>query len=91
MNDDDRIPSLKVHGICPICGSDHIKSGADVADKSGLRGANRIPITTTLAIPLDNYICLACGYVESYITDRSALNRIALTWPKVLPTDTSLR
>lgn len=62
-------------------------SGATVRDKAGLRGANRIPINTTHATPLDNYICLDCGYVESYIADRTILNRIAREWPKVPVTD----
>lgn len=79
--------SLKDHGVCPICGSERVKSGAEVRDKSGLRGANRIPINATRAVPLDNYICLDCGYLESYIADRSILNRIAREWPKVPPAD----
>jgi hypothetical protein len=32
---------------------------------------------------LDNYLCLDCGYLESYISDRAALNRIEKQWPKV--------
>jgi hypothetical protein len=34
---------------------------------------------------LDNYVCVACGYVESYILDASKLRKITEKWPKVLP------
>ena len=71
--------------VCPQCGSQHIRSGAEVEDKAGLRGANRIPINGLTHVALDNYVCADCGYVESYINDRSILNRIARKWPKVEP------
>jgi hypothetical protein len=32
---------------------------------------------------LDNYVCAACGYVESYVARRDHLNSIAEKWPKV--------
>jgi hypothetical protein len=54
-----------------------------VPEKDGDRGANRIPINATFHVPLDNYICEACGYVESFINDRAVLNRIAREWPRV--------
>jgi hypothetical protein len=72
-------------GVCPQCGSECIRSGAGIDGKEGLRGGNRIPITILLHIALDNYICVDCGYVESYIHDRGILNRIAREWPKVQP------
>jgi hypothetical protein len=34
---------------------------------------------------LDNYVCVACGYVESYVLDASSLGKIAEKWPKVQP------
>lgn len=69
--------------VCPICGSIQIKSGADVPEKEGLRGSNRLPINAVFAAPLDNFVCLECGYLESYILDRAILNRIEREWTKV--------
>jgi hypothetical protein len=74
--------SLK-DGICPVCGSKHVKSGADVPDKAGDGGGNRIPINAVFAAPLDNFVCVDCGYMESYILDRAILNRIAREWERV--------
>lgn len=78
--------SLK-DGICPSCGSDKIRSGASVPDKNGLRGGNRIPINAVQHTALDNYVCIDCGYIESYISDRDVLRRITHEWPKVPPID----
>lgn len=78
------MPGLKA-GVCSHCGSQQIRSGVAVSGKEGLRGANRIPVDGVLHIALDNYVCLDCGAVESYIGDRGILNRIAREWPKVEP------
>lgn len=75
--------SLKLDGICPGCASQRIASGEEVDGKEGLRGSNRIPLDESHYASLDNYLCLDCGYLESYINDRSALTRIEREWPKV--------
>jgi hypothetical protein len=75
--------SLKADGLCPHCSSSRISSGADAEGKEGQRGSNRIPLDASHYATLDNYVCLDCGYLESYISDRGALNRIAKDWPKV--------
>jgi hypothetical protein len=80
------MPSLK-EGICPQCGSERVRSGAAIEGKEGLRGGNRIPINAVIYVALDNYVCVDCGYVESYISDRSILNRIAKEWARVEPKD----
>lgn len=85
MSAELRSTSLKNDGLCPICHSDRIRSGASAQGKAGIRGSNRLPINATMSVALDNYVCLDCGYVESYITDRGILNRIAKEWPRVLP------
>lgn len=80
-------PSLKSDHECPICGSKAVQSGAEVEDKEGLRGGNRIPIDDKQYIALDNYVCCSCGYVESYIANRGILNRIERQWVRVKPSD----
>lgn len=85
MTDETRATSLKHDGCCPICHSHQVRSGEAVENKGGLRGANRLPLSATMAVALDNYVCLACGYVESYIADRGVLNRIGREWPRVAP------
>lgn len=70
-------------GLCPVCGNEEVRSGALLSDKDGDYGANRIPLNAVFAVPLDNYVCLDCGHVESYILDRTVLNRIEREWPEV--------
>jgi predicted nucleic-acid-binding Zn-ribbon protein len=30
---------------------------------------------------VDHHVCTKCGFVESYVTDRNALDKIAEKWP----------
>jgi predicted nucleic-acid-binding Zn-ribbon protein len=79
-------------GQCPKCGSFDVYSGAYVPDKSGGYGSNTIPVSGGLfsrSVALDNYVCVNCGYVESYISDEEQLRRIADKWPRVV--DESVR
>jgi hypothetical protein len=32
---------------------------------------------------LTNFVCVSCGYVESYILDERLLEDIATNWPRV--------
>lgn len=70
-------------GKCPKCGSDEIYCGEDIKFKGGPFGSNAIPVSMTSMAPLDNYVCTACGYVESYISDQIKLKEIFIKWPKV--------
>ena len=80
-------------GQCPKCGSFDVYSGAYVPNKSGGGyGNNTIPVSGGLFdrnVALDNYVCVNCGYVESYISDEEQLQRIAKKWPRVV--DESVR
>lgn len=67
---------------CPKCGSTEIFSGTDVYPKSGPFTSNSIPISLTSIAPLDNYVCIGCGYVEHYIADAQKLKEISKKWQK---------
>jgi hypothetical protein len=73
------------NGTCPKCGSTDVYCGADLYTwtKAGAYWANSIPVTPWAYAPLDNYVCTACGYVESYIANRSKLMKIKQKWPRV--------
>lgn len=71
------------NGICTKCKSQNIYVGSKVKIKGGAYGSNSIPITALSIAPLDNYVCVDCGYVESYVTDAEKLKKIADKWPKV--------
>ena len=77
--------SIKDDALCPRCSSSNVKSGAKIEGKEGLRGSNRLPIDNKISVELDNYVCLDCGYTETYIGDRGILNRIERYWQKVEP------
>jgi len=71
-------------GICPKCGSHDVYSDYD-------HPKHPQPDTTTVKIgqftePVtfsDNYVCIDCGYTESYVTDPNRLKDIASSWIKV--------
>lgn len=68
---------------CPKCESTEILSGVDVFPKSGPFTSNSIPISLTSIAALDNYVCVACGYVEHYIADPDKLKEISQKWKPV--------
>ena len=67
-------------GKCPKCGSANIYSAEDLPLKSGPFGSNSIPVSLTAMAALDNYVCVDCGLVESYIADEAMLKKIATKW-----------
>jgi predicted nucleic-acid-binding Zn-ribbon protein len=70
-------------GQCPKCRSTKIYFAKDLPLKSGPFGSNSIPVTLTVLAALDNYVCLDCGLVESYVAEESMLNKIADKWTAV--------
>ena len=75
------------NGNCSKCGSKEIYSGTDVFPKSGPFTSNSIPVSLTSIAALDNYVCIDCGYVESYIADAHKLKEISRKWQKVKPSE----
>jgi predicted RNA-binding Zn-ribbon protein involved in translation (DUF1610 family) len=73
------------NGQCPRCGAKEIYSGADIPLKSGPFAGNAIPISLTSMAALDNYVCVSCGLVESYIEDPAKLMDVADRWKKITP------
>jgi len=69
------------NGACPKCESRNIYKGTHVTFKSGGSGSNSIPITAFTTAALDNYVCIDCGFLESYISNKSKLEKIASKWP----------
>lgn len=66
------------NGVCSKCGRATVYSGRDVPVKSS--AGNRIPIDFKHSVPMDNYVCSSCGYVERYISDKDSLHRISEQW-----------
>ena len=67
-------------GVCPKCGHATVHSGRDIPVKSS--SGNTIPIDFKHHAALDNYVCVTCGYVESYISDKNLLKKIEEQWPE---------
>ena len=68
---------------CPKCGSTDIYAGTDVYPKSGPFTSNSIPVSLTSIAALDNYVCVACGYVESYVAEIEKLKENSKKWVKI--------
>ncbi len=72
-------------GKCPKCDSSKIYSGAEVPWKKGASSQYALKVSAASSTALDRYVCVDCGYVESYVGDRHALEAIAGKWPRVAP------
>lgn len=76
-------------GICPKCGSNNIHTNTDLHyfGKPGAFGGNSIQISTFRwnggTATLDSYICVDCGFLESYVHKDKKRKTIAEKWPKV--------
>jgi predicted nucleic-acid-binding Zn-ribbon protein len=70
-------------GVCPKCQSKEVYRGTKVGLKSGWNNSNTIPVTGLKASALDNYVCGACGYVESYVAKEKDLAAIRKKWELV--------
>ncbi len=66
------------NGICTKCGRATVYSGRDMPAKAST--GNTVPIDFQHSAALDNYVCIGCGYVERYISDPQALERIGKQW-----------
>jgi hypothetical protein len=60
-----------------------VYSGATVPLKKGPFGSNAIPVSLTSIAALDNYVCIECGYTESYVSESEKLSEISKKWSKV--------
>ena len=70
-------------GICPKCGSSQVYASTDLPLKGGPFGSNSIPVSLTSMAPLDNYVCVDCGLVESYVAEAYDLKEITRKWDLV--------
>ena len=69
-------------GVCPKCQSTAVYSGVDIPLKKGPFGSNAIPVSMTSIAALDNYVCIDCGYVESYVGESDKLKEIHRKWTR---------
>jgi ssDNA-binding Zn-finger/Zn-ribbon topoisomerase 1 len=66
---------------CPKCGSGDLRMRRQ---NGGAYGMNSIPVGrgAKATAALDNLICVACGYVELYVSDPAVRQKIADTWDR---------
>ena len=77
------------NGQCSKCNSLTVYSGANLPLKGGINCINCIPLTGGFQpqyAALDNYVCVNCGYVESYLSEPEDLLFIAKNWPLAIET-----
>jgi len=63
---------MKQTRTCPKCSSKEVYTNAGLV-KRGERCS--LPVTSWTSIFVDIYICLQCGFVEEYITDKELANK----------------
>lgn len=72
------------NGRCPRCGKGDIRVQAGFGRRWGPR--NILNVGFWGVAKVDNYVCLACGYLESYVRAED-LGPIARSWEAVEPTE----
>lgn len=70
-------------GVCPKCNSTNVYDGSQLPFKKGSYSQYAIKISAAFAAALNRYVCVDCGYVESYVASPTKLKRISETWPRV--------
>jgi len=69
-------------GKCPKCGSTEVY--VDTMKTKQSRGArDEMSITGLVSVQMTNYVCVECGFTESYIVDELARLRISKKWHHV--------
>ena len=68
-------------GTCPKCNSKEVYNSLKTI--AGVNNSNTIPITGLSYAKLNNYVCINCGYVESYIAKEKDLEKIKQKWPHI--------
>jgi len=76
--------SLKT-GVCPVCESQNVYSDLGLV-KRGQRMV--LPVTSFSKLFFDSYICLTCGYIQEYVTNRDMNDQVLIgklkeQWHKV--------
>ena len=70
------------NGSCPKCAASDVYREAD-APAFGRPAFRHIPISAAVSVQVEHYVCGGCGYVETYVTNRADLRRIADAWFRV--------
>lgn len=70
-------------GICPKCGLDsvHAKRNGMKFGEEGALVYTSGPVTRPT--PVDYYVCINCGYIETYLAEPTKLEQIARSWPRI--------
>jgi predicted RNA-binding Zn-ribbon protein involved in translation (DUF1610 family) len=64
-------------GVCPKCGAQDVRCHR----KSNLPD-DKLSVTWLRGARIDRYVCVSCGYLESYV-EASDLRKIADKWERV--------
>ena len=65
---------------CAKCGSDEVHV-IDIEWPGRAIGA-AIATGAFSAAAVDHHVCTRCGFIESYVTEKGALEKIAAKWPR---------
>jgi hypothetical protein len=69
----------EIVGPCPKCNSADRRRRDE---NGGAYGMNKLPLGTgaKATVSMDNVVCVTCGYVEFFIGDTRALEKIKKDW-----------
>ena len=72
-------------GLCPKCNTRTVYTHQGVLGVNGSKWevGLRMPKAWLSTSPLQVYICTTCGYVETYLADRSKVSDITKHWQRV--------
>jgi C4-type Zn-finger protein len=74
-------------GRCPKCNSDEVYTSKDRRNNDSPR-SYLIPSPFSLKVLLDTYVCIKCGFVEDYLSEKNNNNpkliqKLKNKWRKV--------
>ena len=70
-------------GTCPKCGSPNIYHETNGVVYVPRSLGTFFKINGNMPSPVDDYLCVDCGYFEHYLADERKMQDIAKTWKKV--------
>lgn len=75
-------------GHCPKCNSNDVHVSTLKVPIPAASFINALPISWNIvsgvsSVPLKTYVCVQCGYVESYVENHEKLQEIAAKLPRV--------
>ena len=73
------------NGKCPKCNSTDIRTRCGDQGTFDMTIPRKVPVGKMSYALVQDYVCISCGYLESFIACRESLQAIVEKWDAVMP------